>query len=380
MVESAFIHAAISKTFAEQLRTYDDCFAEFLDAARNGQKHLQAILLREAFERFRDGAVGIQSNTPTVVLDVSCGPGGYSTAWTSQVAQFLPHGIEFHCTDFKGGRCRDGMPYPTATAEAIKAASARGNLRLAGEPSGVEADLFLGTDAIIIAGRNAHIVHWSHSGYHVLDALGDQKSDAAAIAHGLNTAVDKMWAALDGSGLMFSVHQTGDVGDGIPSDLASVSKRYLGFLDDIPARITGRITENGGHVASLHFAAPLQFPLMGDGKWDALKDPARWESLDGDQTRALRLLSFIAHDFSDSQISGPERLAEIDRLGAFVDEYKGIVRRNGGHIYVKCAFQMGGKSEEVGRKLADIAAELEANMPRYLVEMRREMAKASGQG
>ena len=35
-----------------QIRDYDTCFAEFLKPSGNGQKILQAILLREAFSRF----------------------------------------------------------------------------------------------------------------------------------------------------------------------------------------------------------------------------------------------------------------------------------------------------------------------------------------
>ena len=35
-----------------QIRDYDTCFAEFLKPSGNGQKILQAILLREAFSPF----------------------------------------------------------------------------------------------------------------------------------------------------------------------------------------------------------------------------------------------------------------------------------------------------------------------------------------
>ncbi|MBY0408107.1 MAG: hypothetical protein K2Q01_10480, partial [Rickettsiales bacterium] len=58
-------------------------------------------------------------------------------------------------------------------------------------------------------------------------------------------------------------------------------------------------------------------------------------------------------------------------------EYKNIVKANGGHINVKCAFQMIAKSPEVGRKLEAIAAELNGDMPDYLREMSREMGKAA---
>jgi len=36
-----------------QIRDYDTCFAEFLKPSGNGQKILQAILLREAFSLLR---------------------------------------------------------------------------------------------------------------------------------------------------------------------------------------------------------------------------------------------------------------------------------------------------------------------------------------
>src|SRR3984893_9778583 len=46
-----------------------------------------------------------------------------------------------------------------------------------------------------------------------------------------------------------------------------------------------------------------------------------------------------------------ESLAEDRRLAAYVDEYKSIVATNGGHIIVKCAFQMISKSRQVGGKV-----------------------------
>src|SRR5689334_23804555 len=52
------------------------------------------ILLREAFSLFVLQAVAIRQDAPTVILDVSCGPGDYSVAWTSQIARFLPKGID----------------------------------------------------------------------------------------------------------------------------------------------------------------------------------------------------------------------------------------------------------------------------------------------
>jgi hypothetical protein len=47
--------------------------------------------------------VGIKQDTPTAILDVSCGPGGYSVAWTSDIAKFPPKGMIFYCTDYPGG-------------------------------------------------------------------------------------------------------------------------------------------------------------------------------------------------------------------------------------------------------------------------------------
>jgi ubiquinone/menaquinone biosynthesis C-methylase UbiE len=78
-----------------QIRDCDTCFAEFLKPSGNGQKILQAILLREAFSRFALQGVAIKENAPTVILDVSCGPGDYSVAWTSQIAKLLAKGVAF---------------------------------------------------------------------------------------------------------------------------------------------------------------------------------------------------------------------------------------------------------------------------------------------
>ena len=38
-------------SLSAQIRDYDICFAEFLEPSGNGQKFIQAILLREAFRR-----------------------------------------------------------------------------------------------------------------------------------------------------------------------------------------------------------------------------------------------------------------------------------------------------------------------------------------
>jgi hypothetical protein len=76
-----------------QIRDCDTCFAEFLKPSGNGQKILQAILLREAFSLLAQRGIAIRQDAPTVILDVSCGPGDYSVAWTSQIARFLPRDI-----------------------------------------------------------------------------------------------------------------------------------------------------------------------------------------------------------------------------------------------------------------------------------------------
>jgi hypothetical protein len=56
-----------------QIRDYDACFAELLKPSGNGQKFMQAILLREAFYRFAQQGIAIKQNAPTLILDVSCG-------------------------------------------------------------------------------------------------------------------------------------------------------------------------------------------------------------------------------------------------------------------------------------------------------------------
>ena len=148
-----------------QIRDYDTCFAEFLKPSGNGQKILQAILLREAFSRFALRGVAIKQNAPTLILDVSCGPGDYSVAWTSQIARFLPFGMAFYCTDYAGGIDREtGETYAATTAKKMKAAAEDGKLRLAQPPVATNADLFSGLDALMPRGKTADIVHWSHSG------------------------------------------------------------------------------------------------------------------------------------------------------------------------------------------------------------------------
>jgi hypothetical protein len=83
------------------------------------------------------------------------------------------------------------------TAKKMQAAAENGNMRLAQAPVATDADLFSGRDALMPSGKTADIVHWSHSGYHVRDALGAARNDPRAIEAGLHAAVDEMWAALD---------------------------------------------------------------------------------------------------------------------------------------------------------------------------------------
>jgi hypothetical protein len=127
-----------------QIRDCDTCLAEFLKPSGNGQKILQAILLREAFRLFARQGVAIKQNAPTVILDVSCGPGDYSVAWTSQIASFLPTGLAYYCTDYPDGISREtGETYAMTTAKKMEAAGEHGKLRLAQAPVATNADLFL---------------------------------------------------------------------------------------------------------------------------------------------------------------------------------------------------------------------------------------------
>lgn len=361
----------------EQIRDYDTCFAEFLKPSGNGQKILQAILLREAFSRFALQGVAIKQNAPTVILDVSCGPGDYSVAWTSQIARFLPKGIAFYCTDYPGGVSREtGETYAIMTAKKMQAAAEDGKLRLAQAPVATDADLFSGHDALMPPGKTADIVHWSHSGYHVRDALGAARNDPRAIEAGLHAAVSKMWAALDNMGLMVSVHETRDNSDGAQSQIGPVSRKYCGRLDDVPEQIATRIGQLGGYVAAVNFVSPLKFLELDDAGWERLKQRGQWGRLNVFEARALRLLNFIAFDFSDPAKAALETLAEDGRLAAYVDEYKSIVATNGGHIVVKCAFQMISKSQQVARNLDDIAFQLTEKMRDFSEEMAAEMQRS----
>jgi hypothetical protein len=91
------------------------------------------------------------------------------------------------------------------------------------------------------------------------------------------------------------------------------------------------------------------------------------------EVRALRLLNFIANDFSVPTKAALETLAEGGRLATYVDEFKSIVATNGGYIVVKCAFHMISKSQQVAKKLDDIAFQLTQKMPDYSKEMAAEM-------
>jgi hypothetical protein len=357
-----------------QIRDYDTCFAEFLKPSGNGQKILQAILLREAFSRFALRRVAIKQNAPTVILDVSCGPGDYSVAWTSEITRFLPTGIAFYCTDYCDSISREtGETYAMTTAKKMEAAAESGKLRLAQAPVATDADLFSGHDALMPPGKRADIVHWSHSGYYVLDALGAARSDPRAIDAALHAAVDKMWAALDNVGLIVSVHETRDNSDGIQSQLGPVSRKYCERLDDVPERVAARIGQLGGHVAAVNFVSPLRFLGLDDPGWERLKRPAQWDRLNESETRALRLLNFIANDFSDPAKAALETLAEDGRLAAYVDEYKSMVAANGGYIVIKCALQMISKSLQVARQLDNIASQLTEKMRDFSEEMAAEM-------
>jgi hypothetical protein len=147
-------------------------------------------------------------------------------------------------------------------------------------------------------------------------------------------------------------------------------------LDDVPEQIAARIGELGGYVAAVNFASPLKFLGLDDAGWERLKRRAQWDRLNVSEARALRLLNFIANDFSDPAKAALETLAEDGRLAAFVDEFKSIVATNGGYIVVKCAFQMISKSQQVARKLDHIAFQLTEKMRDFSEEMAAEMRKS----
>jgi hypothetical protein len=185
-----------------------------------------------------------------------------------------------------------------------------------------------------------------------------------------------MWAAIDNMGLMVSIHETRDNSDGIQSQIGPVSRKYCGRLDDVPELTAARIEQLGGYVAAVNFASPLKLLGLDDAGWERLKQRAQWDRLNVFEARALRLLNFIAFDFSDPAKAALETLAENGRLAAYVDEYKAIVATNGGHIVVKCALQMISKSQQVARKLDDIASQLTEKMHDFSVEMAAEMRRS----
>jgi hypothetical protein len=141
-------------------------------------------------------------------------------------------------------------------------------------------------------------------------------------------------------------------------------------LDDVPELTAARIEQLGGYVAAVNFTSPLKFLGLDDAGWERLKQPAQWNRLKESEARALRLLNFIAFDFSDPAQAALETLAEDGRLAPFV------VATNGGHILVKCAFQMISKSQQVARKLDDIAFQLTEKMHDFSVEMAAEMRRS----
>ena len=144
----------------------------------------------------------------------------------------------------------------------------------------------------------------------------------------------------------------------------------------MPELTAARIEQLGGYVAAVHFTSPLKFLGLDDAGWARLKQRAQWDRLKESEARALRLLNFIAFDFSDPARAALETLAEDGRLAPFVDEYKSIVAINGGHILVKCAFQMISKSQQVARKLDDIAFQLTEQMNGFSVEMAAVMRRS----
>jgi hypothetical protein len=150
-------------------------------------------------------------------------------------------------------------------------------------------------------------------------------------------------------------------------------------LDDVPQRIEERVRKLGGYAAVVNFASPLVFPALDDAAWAALARPAEWARLDESQARALRLLNFIAYDFSDPDRSALEALAATGRLESYCGEFKPIIAANGGHIIVKCAFQMLAKTEAVAAKLNGIASQLRAHVPDYRREMLAGMSQSPAQ-
>ena len=240
-----------------------------------------------------------------MILDVSCGPGDYSVAWTSEIARFLPTGIVFYCTDYRDGISSEtGETYAMTTAKKMEAAAKNGKLRLAQAPVATDADLFFGRDALMPSGKTTDIIHWSRSGYHVRDALGAARNDPRAIEAGLHAAVDKMWAALDKMGLLISVHETRDNSDGVQSQIGPVSRRYCGRLDDVPERTAARIEQLGGYVATVNFTSPLKFLGLDDAGWARLKQRGAMGSAQGVGSARFAVIEFHSFRFLRSCPSG----------------------------------------------------------------------------
>jgi hypothetical protein len=86
-------------------------------------------------------------------------------------------------------------------------------------------------------------------------------------------------------------------------------------------------------------------------------------------------LNFIAYDFSEPGRAAVEKLGADGRLADYVDEFRSIVTSNGGHIIVKCAFQLLSKSREIGMCLRRISRELHDDMPKYREEMDLDMGR-----
>ncbi|MGY3617092.1 hypothetical protein [Bradyrhizobium sp. USDA 10063] len=364
----------VQRTVLALVRDYDACFAEFLRPSGNGQKILQAILMRAAFQRLAQERVAIRQDGASTILDVSCGPGDFSAAWASDIAKVLPFGMIFYCTDHAAGVSRTtGERYTTATVNKIRAAAQRGNLVLAEAPIGIDADLFFGDDRLMPLGKHADVVHWSHSGYHVRDALGPDKDQSLAIETGMNTAIGKMWSALDCQGLILSIHQTRDISDGVPSQMMPISRSYSGALDDVPELIEQGVARLGGYVASINFATPLFFAKLDEAGWECLKRPAEWPRLGPAGLRNLMLLNFSACDFSDPDRAGLEKLAMAGKLASFVDAFKTVVTPNDGRLLVKCAFQLIAKSQGVAMKLKAIAGQLRQELPVFQRQMAVQM-------
>ena len=312
-----------------------------------------------------------------MILDVSCGPGDYSVAWTSQIARLLPKGIAFYCTDYPGGISKvSGETYAMATAKKVQAAAVNGKLKLAQLPVPTDADLL--SVATMRLCRSAK--QPTSSIGRTADIMCSMRSVPPGTILGRSKRVCKQPLIRCGQPstkgvYCFPSHETRDNSDGIRSQLGPVSRKYCGRLDDVPAHIAARIGQLSGYEAVVNFASPLKFPGLGDADWERLKQRAQWDRLNVSEARALRLLNFIANDFLDPTKAARETHAEDGRLASYVDEFKSIVTATGGYIVVKCAFQMISKLQQVARKLDDIALQLTRRMREFSEEMAAEMRR-----